>query len=177
MRLAFSLAVATAMVFPTSAAAFNPDSRCYGLMVSQWTVEVEPGAFEEGQYTFWWRFTGPAAGGVDYIGPMTFTVSDAVPVLHGNLFIYHDRTINPDQDGYFWAGFVWDMTGEIFGPPASTMPQVHAELDASAIYFNVAPGAAGEVPTEWVLARGGPAGSACANTTPASYDHRTYPSS
>lgn len=177
VRLAVSLAVATAMILPAPAAAFNADSRCSGLMLSQWTIEVDPGTFEEGQYTFWWKFTGPGTGGpqVDYLGPRTFTVSDAAPVIPGNAVIYHELTINPAQDGYFWAGFLWDMTGEIWGY-AYTMPEVHAELDASQIFFNVAPGTSPERPTDWTLARGGPAASFCANLFGASWMHRTYPS-
>ncbi len=176
MRLALSLAVATALVFPTSAGAFNTDGRCGGWMLSQWTIEVNPGTFDEGVYTVWWKFTGPATGGppVSYLGPGTFTVSDAAPVVRGNIPIYSGLTINPAQDGYFWAGFVWDMTGQTDGP--WTMPEILDQLHASAIYHSVAAGTSEELPTDWVLARGGPPASSCANLFGASWLHRTYPS-
>lgn len=175
-RLALSAAVATAMLLPTSAAAFSPDARCGGFMLSQWTVEVDPGAYDEGVYTFWWKFVGPAVGDppLMYLGPGTFTVSEAAELTNGNAFIYEGLTIHPAQDGYHWAAFYWDMTGQYFGP--FTMSEARAELATSAIYLNVTPGTSTELPTEWTLARAGPIASSCANLFGASWVHRTYPS-
>jgi hypothetical protein len=178
LRVAFCLAVAGAIAFPSYVAAYSPDAKCQGFMVSQWTLEVDPGSFDEGVYTHWFMLTGPANEGPDvaYFGPGTFTVSNSVPVVNGNIPIYDGVTINPDQDGYFWAGFIWDMTGEYMGLGPHTMAQVHEQLAASAIYNSVTPGSGAGQPTEWTLMRGGPASSACANLFGMSWLRRTYPS-
>lgn len=178
VRVALCLAVAVSIAFPASAAAFSPDAKCQGFMFSQWTLEVDPGTFEEGVYTHWFKFVGPAIEGPDvaYMGPGTFTVSDAVPVVKGNIPIYNGVTVNPDQDGYFLAGFIWDMTGEYMGLGPHTMAQIHEQLATSAIYTSITPGSSEAVPTEWTLMRGGPIASACANLWGMSWLHRTYPS-
>lgn len=176
VRLLAALVAAAIMAFPPAASAFSPDARCEGMMVSQWTVEVDPGAFANGEYTAWWKFTGPATGGepVTYLGPWTFAVSDAEPLVRGNALLYDGVTFNPGQDAYFWAGFVFDMTGKYFGP--YTMSQARADLAASAIFLGVTPGGSDALPTEWVAARGGPLASSCAGLFGAAWMHRTYPS-
>lgn len=176
VRLLLSFVAATALAFPPVVSAFSPDARCEGMMTSQWTVEVDPGTFANGDYTMWWKFTGPANGPdpVSYLGPWTFTVSDAEPLVRGNALLYDGAAINPGQDAYFWAGFVFDMTGKYFGP--YTVAQARADLAESAIFLGLTPGITETLPTEWVAARGGPLTSSCAGLFGSAWMHRTYPS-
>jgi opacity protein-like surface antigen len=177
IAVAVSLALAAVMAFPASGAAYSPDAKCQGFMLSQWTLEVDPGTFAAGVYTHWMKSVGPANEGADvvYYGPGTFTVSDDVAVVKGNILIYNGVTIHPDQDGYFWGAFIWDMTGEYMGLGPHTMAQVHEQLAASAFYISVTPGTSQERPTEWTLMRGGPPASLCANLWGMSWLRRTYP--
>lgn len=164
--LASSLALVATLALAPAAGAYSIRGECEGIMLSQGTLELPPGYWEEGTHTYSLKFT--QVGYPDDVwGPFEFTVSRDAPLYPGQVWLAYfvrmagdvevpDQAINPAQDSVFWSAWVFDMTGEIFGPPATTMQEAKAALAAATISFSWDGG-------DWMVARQGPITSACAN--------------
>lgn len=167
IALACALGLAIGLTVTGPVAGFSSNGRCLGLMVQVGTVELRPGFWTEGPHSLDVRYVDPMFD-VDFTSDrVAFDVSTTAPVRPGQVHvgdaglisgytILADQTINPRQDTVLFAGVAWDMTGDVFGGPPSTMQEVRAEAGQIWIGFRIDGGS-------WIPARLSPPHSVCAN--------------
>lgn len=181
VALASAAALVLAFVSSVPAGAFSTNGNCLGLVAQSATVELNPGDWAVGSHTVAFRAEDPMFDSIYAPDPVTIVVDSRAPLYAGQVHIGEagavwgqellDR-INPAQDTVLWSGWFWDMTGEIFGIPSSTMQDVRAEAGQMWAGFSIDGGA-------WITARLTPPRSVCANgllsgLTPMPLMHRTW---
>lgn len=153
LSLAAAVALTFALAFPGVVSAFSPNGLCQGQMTSMSTIGFGPGYWSTGVHTYSVHFvdTYPGDEFDGTFGPYSFTVSDTAPIYKGNVNLptqdfwgglwseqgpVPDNTISPAQGTFFYSGWIWDMTGQVYGGPPYTTAQAKAELAVSPIYFS-----------------------------------------
>jgi len=170
------VALLGAFIVPEPAAAGGNGEfhRCQGVQgyfISQATLELSPGYWDEGVHHNSIHFVDPSSDFDDLWGPWEWTVSDSAPLYPGQVIVaaglftegwtrIPDQTINPAQDTVLWAGWA-------FGPgDYPSMPAAHEDIDDASILFTWDGG-------DEILARQGPYTSMCANLWLSNF-HRSF---
>lgn len=183
LRLACAAIGAAILAMPQPVVAFSTSSTCLGLMVQSATIELGPGAWPAGTHTVAVRYVDPMFDVDVATTPVTFTVADGTPLYPGQVRVDQDglfrgyvgvpgQAISPLQDTVLWAAWAWDMTGEVFGGPPSTMREMKADAAQAEIRFSIDGG-------PWLPALMSPVHSVCANgalggTNDVPLHHRTW---